>query len=215
MQDIQNKSGFTLVELLAGLMIMSIVLAAVATLAFAMGSANDASDDTSQKQAQVRAATIRISELIRHSRLICGIQNSDDIALWRADEDGDDEIDINELVYIERTSGHNKLVVWEYFSDSCAMLAPILALSNYIDRIFIASSFSGSHGKRMSWGSHPELDPLVRCSQTETIHEGFDMNRVEKVKYLYSEPELLKHSRVCLFQAQQRPESQAVPPAVL
>lgn len=118
MQETRYNSGFTLVELLVALMVTSIILGSVATLVFAMGSANDSADDTSQKQAQVRVATIRLSELIRHSRLICGIRNSDDIALWRADYDRDDEIDVDELVYIERTSGHNKLVVWEYFSSS-------------------------------------------------------------------------------------------------
>jgi prepilin-type N-terminal cleavage/methylation domain-containing protein len=101
MRDVRYKRGFTLVELLLALIVTGIILAAVTTLAFAVGSANDATDDTIQKQAQVRYATLRISELIRHCKLICGTPNGE-IAIWRADNNGDEQININELVYIER-----------------------------------------------------------------------------------------------------------------
>jgi len=105
----QNFKGFTLVELLVALMVTSIVLTAVATLAYALGVANDTSDDTSQKQAQVRFATLRISELIRHSKLICGV-HSEDLAIWRADENGDGQINIEELVYVEWNLGQIRLL---------------------------------------------------------------------------------------------------------
>ncbi len=62
----KKQRGFTLVELLVALMVTSIIFGAVATLAYAVGTAHDASDDTSQKQTYVRFATLRISELIRH-----------------------------------------------------------------------------------------------------------------------------------------------------
>jgi len=101
MRDTRYEKGFTLVELLVALVVTGIVLAAVATLAFAMGAANDVADDSSQKQAQVRCATLRISELIRHCKLICGTPGGD-LAIWRADDNGDGQININELVYIER-----------------------------------------------------------------------------------------------------------------
>jgi len=104
MRDTRYKKGFTLVELLVALVVTGIVLAAVATLAFAMGAANDVADDSSQKQAQVRYATLRISELIRHCKLICGTPGGD-LAIWRADDNGDGQININELVYIERGMG--------------------------------------------------------------------------------------------------------------
>ena len=61
MRDVRYKRGFTLVELLLALIVTGIILTAVTTLAFAVGAANDATDDTSQKQAQVRFATLRIS----------------------------------------------------------------------------------------------------------------------------------------------------------
>ena len=113
MQDIKGKSGFTLVELLVALMVVSIVLAAVATLAFAMGSANDASDDTSQKQAQVRYATLKLSDLIRSCKLICGAADND-LAIWRADDNDDGQIDPSELVYLEAGQDRDYLQLLDF-----------------------------------------------------------------------------------------------------
>ncbi len=114
MRDTKYEKGFTLVELLVALVVTGIVLAAVATLAFAIGTANDATDDTSQKQAQVRYATLRISELIRHCKLICGTPGSD-VAIWRADDNG--QININELVYIEKGTDGDYLRLCEFPSS--------------------------------------------------------------------------------------------------
>jgi prepilin-type N-terminal cleavage/methylation domain-containing protein len=103
-----NFNGFTFVELLVALMVTGIIFAAVATLAYALGTANDATDDMAEKQAQVRYASIRISELIRHCKLICDTLG-DDLAVWRADDNNDGRININELVYIEKGTDSNYL----------------------------------------------------------------------------------------------------------
>jgi len=108
-----NHKGFTLAELLMALMVASIVLTAVATLAYALGMTNDASDDTSQKQAQVRYATLRISELIRHCKLICGTADND-LAVWQADYNGDGTINPPELVYLEAEPSQNHLRLLEF-----------------------------------------------------------------------------------------------------
>lgn len=102
MSDTRHKNGLTLIELLVAMVITSIVMTAVATLAFAVSSANKATDDTSRKQAEIRFATLKISELIRHSKLICYITN-EDMLVWRADDTpgGDNGINVGELVYIE------------------------------------------------------------------------------------------------------------------
>ncbi|MGD2095658.1 MAG: type II secretion system protein [Phycisphaerales bacterium] len=108
MRNKRYKNGFTLAELLLALIVASIITAAVATLAFALSSANDSTDDTNQKQAQIRYATLRISELVRHCKMICG-QPGGDLAVWRADENDDGQININELVYIEKGAGSDYL----------------------------------------------------------------------------------------------------------
>ena len=129
------EKGFTLVELLVALIVTGIVLAAVATLAFAMGAANDVADDSSQKQAQVRCATLRISELIRHCKLICGTPGGD-LAVWRADDNGDGQVNINELVYIERGTGRDylRLCVFPSSDTSLVNLSDIdtLSTSDYV-----------------------------------------------------------------------------------
>jgi prepilin-type N-terminal cleavage/methylation domain-containing protein len=111
-----TSDGFTLVELLVALVVSSVILTAVATLAFALSRANDSTDDTSRKQTEVRSATLRISELIRQCRLICGTP-SNELAVWRADDNGDGKININELVYIERGQDKN-------FLRLCELTAP-------------------------------------------------------------------------------------------
>ncbi len=129
------KKGFTLVELLVALVVTGIVLAAVATLAFAMGAANDVADDSSQKQAQVRYATLRISELIRHCKLICGTPGSN-VAIWRADDNDDGQVNINELVYIERGTGRDYLRLCEFPSSDTSLVnlsdIETLSTSDYI-----------------------------------------------------------------------------------
>jgi prepilin-type N-terminal cleavage/methylation domain-containing protein len=107
------RSGLTLVELLVALIVSSVVLTAVATLAYAVSSANDVTDDTSWKQAQVRAATLRISDLIRHCKLICAAPG-DDLAIWRADDNDDGKINPTELVYIEAGQLRDRLQLLEF-----------------------------------------------------------------------------------------------------
>ncbi len=102
MKVFYRQTGFTVVELLVALAITGIILSAVATLAFAMSSASDASNDNSQQQGLVRYATVRIGELLRYSKLICHV-TEEDIVIWRADNDSaNGKIDVQELVYIEK-----------------------------------------------------------------------------------------------------------------
>ena len=117
-----NFKGFTLVELLVALMVMSIVLTAVVTLAHALGAANDSSNDTAEKQARVRYATLRISELIRYCKLIYDTPDND-IVVWKADNNGDDIVDANELVYIETGLGRDYIQLREA-SGSPVVLIP-------------------------------------------------------------------------------------------
>jgi len=101
-----NFNGFTLVELLVALMVTSIIFAAVATLAYALGTANDATDDRAEKQAQVRYASLRISELIKYSKLVYAASESE-IVLW-LDYDKDEHLDEStELVVIKKVGLEN------------------------------------------------------------------------------------------------------------
>ena len=123
MMHVRDKSGLALIELLVALIVTSIVVTAVVTLAYALDTANDFSDDTSLKQAQIRFAALRVSDLIRYSRLVC-YAGSDDLALWRADDDDDGQISISELVYIECGSARNHLKLCEFPSTNNTAINP-------------------------------------------------------------------------------------------
>lgn len=129
MRKARYKKGLTLVELTVAMIVTSIVVTAVVTLANALDTVYDVTDDTSRKQAQIRFATVKISDLIRHCKLICGTPGGE-LAVWRAD-DGDGQININELVYIERGTGNNYLRLCEFpsFDTSVVSLTDIETLS--------------------------------------------------------------------------------------
>jgi prepilin-type N-terminal cleavage/methylation domain-containing protein len=102
---LKNK-GFTLAELLMAVWVMSIILAAVATLSFVLGSASDSADDTSEIQSRVRYTTLRLGGLVKNSKLICANWGTS-AAIWQADYNGDSQIDPNEIVYIDSGSSNN------------------------------------------------------------------------------------------------------------
>jgi len=173
MRDTRYKKGFTLVELLVALIVTGIVLAAVATLAFAVGAANDVTDDSSQKQAQVRYATLRISELIRHCKLICGTPG-DDLAVWRADDNGDGQININELVYIERGPSGDHIRLYECNSVS----NPVITLSD-IDAVgtswWLGFYDSETYVELLPQCSNIQFVPSPDAPQTRFVSIAFDV----------------------------------------
>lgn len=117
------KNGFTLIELLVALIVTSIVVTAVATLSSALATANDFTNDTSKIQAEIRFAALRVSDLIRYSRLVC-YAGSDDLAVWRADDNNDGQINISELVYIECGSAQDHLRFCEFESTNNTAINP-------------------------------------------------------------------------------------------
>ena len=95
------------------MLITSIVLSAVATFAFALSTASLASGDTAVKQAQLRQATLRLSDLVGSCQLLCAAPGND-LVIWRADDNADDQINVNELVYIERGDACNLLRLCQF-----------------------------------------------------------------------------------------------------
>ena len=115
-----SKAGFTLVELLMALMVTAIILSAVATLAFALSSATSETDEMSANQAALRFGTVKLGDLIRNSRHAL-ITSSNDIALWRSDDNGDNAINASELVYIEADSSDNSLKLLEFPNETATV----------------------------------------------------------------------------------------------
>jgi prepilin-type N-terminal cleavage/methylation domain-containing protein len=105
--------GLTLVELLVALAITGIILTSVAAIANAVTVATESSKDIVTKEAYLRYTFLRLSEMIKQSKLICGNPGSD-LVLWRADDDGDKLIDPSELVFIEAGQARSYLKILEF-----------------------------------------------------------------------------------------------------
>lgn len=119
----KNDRGFTLVELLVAMVVTSIVLTAISTLAFALSSANKSTGDFRRTQTQVRLTTLRIQELIRNCNLICSASDND-IAVWRSDDNCDNKINIGEVVFIECGSGNDHLRLYTFPSEDVSEIEP-------------------------------------------------------------------------------------------
>jgi len=122
----KNNHGFTIVELLVTLMVSSIILSAVATLAFAISSASKGNEEIIQKQSRIRFAQVRLKELIQNCKMICNATTTD-IAIWKSDSDSDNKIDFGELVYIDAatTPGSLKIIEFENTVGSSILLSEI------------------------------------------------------------------------------------------
>lgn len=102
----KNRAGFTFAELLVALMVCAIVFTAVASLAYALNSASNSTEDLSEHQMALRCTTVRISDLVKHSVMAFTTPDSG-IALWTGDDNDDGLINGSELVYIETDeTGH-------------------------------------------------------------------------------------------------------------
>jgi prepilin-type N-terminal cleavage/methylation domain-containing protein len=175
-----NNQGFTVVELLVTLMVSSIILCAVATLAFAISSANSGSDDISQKQMRIRFAQIQLKELIQNCKMICNA-TATDIAIWRSDDDNDNEIDTGELVYIDAATTVGSLKIMEFENSVGSSLGLSQIRSGAIKGWLITNML-----KRQS----------VIFDDCQNVSFGFDVapprSSIATVKFEYSGPDGIK-----------------------
>jgi Tfp pilus assembly protein PilE len=169
MRIARHTRGFTVIELLVGLQITSIVLSAVAALAFAMSVASTASGDAAVKQAQLRQATVRVGELVGNAKLICAAPGND-LVLWRADDSpANNQVNVNELVYIERGETSNLLRLCQFTStDDPNETLSNLALAS--TKSHFLSSYSAVYTplipqcKDVAFAFYPVATPLTQAT---------------------------------------------------
>ena len=166
-----NIGGFTLVELLVALVITSLILTAVATIAYALSAANDSTDDTAEKQAQVRYVTLRIGELIRHCKLICGVFEGN-LALWRADDNGNSQINLNEVIYIEHGSDGLRLCEFSSLGNSAIKRAHIDSL---VSEWWLAYSGSTSYTQLIPEASNVQFEFDEPAPASRFVSVSFDI----------------------------------------
>jgi len=105
----RSQGGFTLVELVMGMLISGIILMAVATLSFAMGRGQEVTDLMIANQSMMRTLSIRLPELIRNG-LIVWMADDGDLVIWAADANGNRQIETSELTWlIANTPGQGML----------------------------------------------------------------------------------------------------------
>lgn len=139
----RHCKAFTLVELLITLIVTGILLSAVATLAFAMSSGSQASDDIAVTQAQLRQTRVRLGELIRNCRLICAAPGND-VVIWQADSNGDGRINVAELVYIERGNSLNTVRLCQFApTDSFVVQFQFLSVATY--KAYLVSKYTETY----------------------------------------------------------------------
>lgn len=158
MVSCKKNKAFTLVELLVALMVTAIIMGAVASIAFAMSSANDTGSEISEKQAQLRYTSLRLAELIKHCKLVAA-QVGDDLVLWRNDDNDDGKMNPTELVYIETGSGHDYLRLLEF------TLHPDGAVS-------LSNIRNGIKPVLISWCNGRRTDLLPDCRNVQFVLGG-------------------------------------------
>ncbi len=137
-----RKRGFTLAELLVALTVSSIVLAAVGTLAFAVGAANKSLDEANRAQVYSRFSTLTLRDTLRYGRQVF-VTPDGNIAIWKADNNSDGLIDGSELVFFRVVA--QELQLFE-FAFSNGQVAPVITIAEiedgtaYSDLVQLASS---------------------------------------------------------------------------
>jgi len=104
-----KNNGFTMVELLLALMIASIVLAAVTTLAEATTVANDVTDQMGREQSQLRQVSMRLTDLIRRANRVTSA-SAEGFELWH-DNNADGLATADELTQVTRGADENTLTI--------------------------------------------------------------------------------------------------------
>ena len=136
------RKGFTLVELLVALTVSSIVLGAVATLAFAVGTANKSLDEASEAQTYSRFSALSLRDTLRYGRQAF-VTPDGYIAMWQADNNSDGLIDGSELTFFRVLAQELQLREFAFSNGEVAPFVTIAQIEDgtaYSDLVQLASS---------------------------------------------------------------------------
>ena len=127
----KKTGGFTTLELLVSLSVMSVILAAAAMLAFAVSTAEAAANEMGARQAHIRYASTYIRELARNSCL-CFTYSTYSVIFWKDDANEDGEINGSEIawLYIEEEGSGYTVKIMEFPDQSYAVTRNELKYGN-------------------------------------------------------------------------------------
>ncbi len=178
MAGTHDTEAFTVVELLVALVVTSVILSAVAALAFAMSTAGHVGEDMALSQAQVRQASLRLREIMGHARLVCAAPG-DDLALWSGDDNGNDAIDVNEVIYVERGAEQAMLRLCR-FETTGSHVVTLSDLANSNTKSLLTSSYQAQFTPLMpdcgnvSFTCHRD-DPADPLTKTQHVTISFEL----------------------------------------
>jgi len=130
-QNLHLNKGFTSLELLISLSVMATILAAAATLAFAISTAEAATNEMGQRQAHIRFASNYIRELAGKSCL-CFTYSTTGVIFWKDDANGDGKINGSEIawLYVSNETGGYAVNVTEFPDQSYEVTRNALKYGN-------------------------------------------------------------------------------------
>ena len=175
-----NQLALTLVELLVALMVCSIIFSAVATLAYAMGNAQKSSEQLSMHQAQIRYATLRISQLIRYSKLVS--LSGDDLAIWQADYDSDNQLDPSELVYIETGTERNHIYILE-FPDASGGSVTLSSIKDGSAKASLIATYDEMRTEVLPQCENVQFEPGTIDEHSNIVSIGFDLDEAGMARH--------------------------------
>jgi hypothetical protein len=89
----------------------------------------------------------------------------------------------------------DRLVDWPELYHGAALASVALALQSVLSRGHIAASWS--YDELFPWGSHPLLDPLWSTEGLSLVHDGCEVDRLDRVRFIAQYPIALSALRVC------------------
>jgi hypothetical protein len=97
---------------------------------------------------------------------------------------------------------HNKYEWWHDFQHGIGIIGHCAPLSYVmgIRVVYIASSYPASMKGQYTCASDPTIDNYMKYARCITIHDGYELNRQEKVRYLLQQTQKLNkkiHLHVC------------------
>jgi hypothetical protein len=87
-----------------------------------------------------------------------------------------------------------RLADWT-MNHGAALASVALALGSMFRRVHIAASTT--YDQLYPWGTHPVLDPLWSTERLMVVHDGCDVNRIDKTHFIADSSVVLETLRVC------------------
>jgi len=119
----RDKRAFTLAELVMALSLTAVIALAAATLAGALSSAHGQTDAMSGAIQSGRTAMMSLDASLRKAKLVAAADGSR-LVLWTGDANGDERINVNELVLLTSQPASHTVERWEVVFP--ASMAPAL-----------------------------------------------------------------------------------------